>query len=114
MSAFHVPAGEHISAARFQAYIGNNNIAGLGIAGITPASVACQGHAGNGVADLSDFQAGNANPLGHVDSSAVQYSDVLTFDATAFITTLVSGGQRRRRRCCSCCSRGCRGGVETA
>ena len=94
IAPFQVPAGERISSALFQAYIADNNIAGMGIAGITPASVACHGYVGNGIPELSDFEAGNGNFLAREMLGEHPYiGQQLTFDVTDFVKQLVDTNQ---------------------
>jgi len=94
ISGFQVPGGEYVSAALFQAYIADDNIGGLGIAGITPSSLACHGYVGNGVAELSDFEAGDANFLARYLLGDDPYiGQQVTFDVTDFVRQLVAGGE---------------------
>jgi len=92
ISPFHVPAGEQVTSALFQVYIMDANIAGMGIAGITPDSVATYGYPGNGVMDLSDFEHGYF--LSRVELGENPYiGQQLTFDITEFVQQLVSEGR---------------------
>ncbi|MGD8454285.1 MAG: hypothetical protein PVJ57_20935 [Phycisphaerae bacterium] len=93
ISNVSVPAGETIVSATFTVECTNTSITGLGINGQTPERFALDGYLGNGVADLSDFQAGNGNVLDTVDTPDLQVGDVLTFDVTSYVANLVDAGQ---------------------
>jgi hypothetical protein len=68
---------------------------GLGVDGELPTAFAVDGYVGNGIAELSDFQAGDGNVLDLVATPpSPQVGDILRFDVTAFITALVDGGTR--------------------
>jgi len=89
ISPFTVPAGEFISAATLEVMITEIDIYGLGVDGETPGSLAVDGYVANGVAELSDFQAGDGNVLDSVATPDPQIGQVLSFDVTSFVTELV-------------------------
>jgi hypothetical protein len=90
---FSVPPGEIISAATLEMVITDINLSGLGVNGETPESVVVDGYIGNGLAELSDFQAGDGNVLDTVDTPDPQVGQTLSFDVTTFVTELVNAGQ---------------------
>ncbi|KPJ66313.1 hypothetical protein AMJ44_08540 [candidate division WOR-1 bacterium DG_54_3] len=90
ISPFSVPPGEFISAATFEVRITAIEIYGLGVNGETPESLAVDGYVGNGIAELSDFEAGDGNILDWVATPDPQIGQVLSFDVTAFVTDLVN------------------------
>jgi hypothetical protein len=91
---FTIPPGEFISAATLQVKITEIDIFGLGVDGQTPGSVAVDGYVGNGIAELSDFQAGDGNVLDSVATPDPQIGQILTFDVTSFVVDLVNAQQR--------------------
>lgn len=93
ISPFSVPPGEFISAATFEVRITEIDVFGLGVDGETPESLAVDGYVGNGIAELSDFQAGDGNVLDLVATPNPQIGQVLSFDVTAFVTDLVNAEQ---------------------
>ena len=94
ISPFVVPSGEQITQALFQVYIADNYIAGMGVPwGDTPDLIALQGYVGNGVADLSDFEAGNDNILGRMDLIDPYIGQQLTWDITDYVRELVDAGE---------------------
>ena len=90
ISPFSVPPGEFISSATLEVMITVIDIFGCGVDGETPASVAVDGYVADGVAELSDFQAGDGNVLYSVATPDPQIGQVLSFDVTAFVTDLVN------------------------
>lgn len=90
ISPFSVPPGEFISSATLEVMITDINIFGCGVDGETPANVAVDGYVADGVAELSDFQAGDGNVLYSVATPDPQIGQVLSFDVTAFVTDLVN------------------------
>jgi len=96
VSGFTVPAGETISSALFQVQISHNVGGGMGCPwGQLPLYLAVHGYTGNGVADLSDFEAGGQNSyLDRVPTADAQIGDILTFDVTDYVRTLVDAGER--------------------
>ena len=90
ISPFTVPPGEFISAATFEVRITEIDVFGLGVDGQTPDSLAVDGYVGNGVAELSDFQAGDGNVLDSVATPTPQIGQVLSFDVTSFVADLVN------------------------
>jgi hypothetical protein len=93
ISPFTVPAGEYIDLATFTVQITEIDIFGLGVDGETPESLAVDGYVGNGVAELSDFQAGDGNTLDTVATPDPQIGQILTFDVTGYVTDLVDAGE---------------------
>ncbi|MBU0718066.1 MAG: hypothetical protein KJ749_07450 [Planctomycetes bacterium] len=90
ISPFTVPAGESISAATFEVRITDIDIFGLGVDGETPESLACDGYVANGLAELSDFQAGDGNVLDSVATPNPQVGQIISFDVTSYVTALVN------------------------
>ena len=90
ISPFSVPPGEFISSATLEVMITDIDIFGCGVDGETPASVVVDGYVADGVAELSDFQAGDGNVLYSVATPDPQIGQVLSFDVTAFVTDLVN------------------------
>ena len=93
ISLFNVPPGEFISSATLDVTITEIDIFGCGVDGETPASVAVDGYVGDGVAQQSDFQAGDSNFLYSVATPDPQIGQVLSFDVTAFVTDLVNADE---------------------
>jgi hypothetical protein len=93
ISGFTVPAGEYISAAFFEVQITDINVFGLGVDGDIPSGVAVDGYIGNGIAELSDFQAGYGNLLDQVATPAPEVGDVLRFAVTDYVTDLVNADE---------------------
>jgi len=90
VSPFSVPPGEFISAATFEVRITAIDVFGLGVDGETPDSLAVDGYVGNGIAELSDFQAGDGNLLDSVATPDPWVGQVLSFDVTSYVTDLVN------------------------
>ena len=90
ISTFSVPPGEFISAATFEVRITDIDIFGLGVDGETPDGLAVDGYVGNGIAELSDFQAGDCKFLDWVATPDPWLGQVLSFDVTSFVTDLVN------------------------
>jgi hypothetical protein len=91
---FSIPPGEFINSATFEVIITQINISGLGVNGETPESVAVDGYVGNGVAELSDFEAGDGNILDSLDTPDPQIGQVLSFDVTSFVIDLVNAQEQ--------------------
>lgn len=89
VSPFSVPPGEFISAATFEVRITAIDVFGLGVDGETPDSLAVDGYVGNGIEELSDFQAGDGNLLDLVATPDPWVGQVLSFDVTSYVTDLV-------------------------
>jgi hypothetical protein len=94
ISAFSVPTGEYISAATLEVVITAIDIYGLGVNGETPESLAVDGYIGNGIEELSDFEAGDGNLLDSIATPDPQIGQLLTFDVTAFVTDMVNAGEQ--------------------
>ena len=90
ISPFTVPPGEFISAATFEVRITDIDVFGLGVDGETPESLAADGYVANGLAELSDFQAGSGNVLDSVATPTPWVGQVVSFDVTSFVTDLVN------------------------
>ncbi len=90
ISPFSVSPGEFISAATFEVRITDIDVFGLGVDGETPNSVAVDGYVGNGIEELSDFQAGDGNILDSIGTPDPWVGQVLSFDVTSFVTDLVN------------------------
>lgn len=89
ISPFNIPPGEFIYAATFEVRITATDIHGLGVEGETPESLAADGYVANGVAELSDFEAGDGNVLDSVPTPDPQIGDILSFDVTLFVSAAV-------------------------
>jgi hypothetical protein len=89
ISPFSVPPGEFISRATFEVIIHEINISGLGVNGETPESLAVDGYVGNGLEELSDFEAGDGNVLDSIATPDPQIGQVLSFNVTSFVVNLV-------------------------
>ena len=94
ISAFSVPGGEIITGATFEVRISSILVSGLGVpSGDTPDVLAAFGYVGNGVQELSDFEAGDANFLGSIDTPDPFVGQILSYDVTSFVTDLVDAGE---------------------
>jgi len=90
---FSVAPNKFISSAVFQTVTNRYlTVYGLGVGeGIRPSRLGLFGYAGNGAADVSDFEAGLF--LGSVDvSSSFERAIILNFDVTSFINQQLSNG----------------------
>jgi hypothetical protein len=94
ISPFSVPPGEFISRATFEVIIEDIDIFGLGVDGETPESVAVDGYVGNGLEELSDFEAGDGNVLDSIDTPDPQIGQVLSFNVTSFVIDLVTAQEQ--------------------
>ena len=95
LSTITIPAGEVIESATYEVQIYSNYVGGLGCPyGQVPDTMAVDGYVGNGVEELSDFQAGTGNFLARVDSSEVVYLSVLSFDVSEFVAGLIANGDQ--------------------
>jgi hypothetical protein len=90
ISSFSVPPGEYIRAATFEVEITEIDIFGLGVDGETPESLAVDGYVGNGLDELSDFEAGDGNVLESVAIPDPRIGQVLSFRVTSFVSHLVN------------------------
>jgi hypothetical protein len=80
-----------INSAVFQAQIKTFEVFGLGINDyINPGSLGIFGYVGNGIPDISDFEAGVF--LNSVNISSSSVGDILRFDVTSFINQRASNG----------------------
>jgi hypothetical protein len=94
ISGFSVPPGESVASAILQVQVSHNVGGGMGCPwGQRPDYLAAHGYIGDGVAGLSDFEAGDANFLDRVPTSDAAVGDVLSFDVTNFVSSLVGTGQ---------------------
>jgi hypothetical protein len=94
ISPFSIPPGEFISMATFEVIITAIDIYGLGVNGETPESLTVDGYVGNGLEELTDFEAGDGNVLDSVDTPDPQIGQVLSFDVTSFVTDLVNAQEQ--------------------
>lgn len=95
LAGFTIPAGEHIASAIYEVQVYSNYCGGLGApCGQLPVTLAVDGYVGNGIEELSDFQAGTGNFLARADSSDLVYLDLIRFDVTDFVSGLVSAGNQ--------------------
>jgi|GEM_PF-3425761 len=91
---FTVPAGEYISSARLEVRITSVGVYGLGIHGEAPDSLAVDGYIANGIAELSDFQAGDGNQLDLVPIPNPYVGQIVTFQVTPFVRAMVQAHRR--------------------
>ena len=92
ISPFTVPAGEYISSATFDVKITSILCSGLGVpTGDTPDRLSVYGFAGNGLDEVSDFEAGDY--CDGVDTPAPAVGQVLSFDVTSLVDDLVAAGE---------------------
>jgi len=89
ISPFGIPPGEVISAARFEVRITDVDVFGLGVDGETPENLVVDGYIGNGIAELSDFEAGDGRLLDQVATPEPWIGEIVAFDVTAFVSELV-------------------------
>jgi hypothetical protein len=94
ISPFSLPQGWIITKATFEIMITNIEIYGLGVNGETPTSVIVDGYIGNGIEELSDFQAGDGNTLDTVQTPDPQVGQVLSFDVTSFVYELYNASDQ--------------------
>jgi hypothetical protein len=94
ISGFTVPPGEHISVATLEVVITAIEIYGLGVNGETPESLAVDGYVGNGLQELSDFEAGDGNFLDSVATPDPQIGQLVTFDVTSFVVDMVNAQEQ--------------------
>lgn len=92
ISPFRIPPGEFIYSATLEVQITEIEIYGLGVEGQTPESLAVDGYQADGLAELSDFEAGDGNLLDSVPTPNPQIGDLLTFDVTRFVSDAVAAG----------------------
>jgi hypothetical protein len=93
ISPFSLPPGELISSARFEVKITGVGVYGLGVNGEAPGLVAADGYVGNGLDQLSDFEAGDGNQLDTVPLPDPWVGQVLSFDVTSFVADMVAAAQ---------------------
>jgi hypothetical protein len=93
LSGFAVPPGEFISDAMFEVRITAIDVFGMGVDGDIPSGMAVDGYIGNGIDELSDFEAGDGNLLDSLPISDPQVGDVLRFSVTPFIADLVNASE---------------------
>ena len=94
ISPFTVPPGEIISLATLEVVITAIEIYGLGVNGETPESLAVDGYIGNGIEELSDFQAGDGNTLDTIATPDPQIGQLLIFNVTGFVTEVVDAQEQ--------------------
>jgi hypothetical protein len=94
ISNFSIPPGEVISASTLEVVITEIEIYGLGVNGTAPESLAVDGYIGNGVEELSDFEAGNGNVLDSIAIPDPQIGQILSFNITSFVTEIVTAGEQ--------------------
>lgn len=88
LSGFSIPSGDVINSAVYEVKITSLDVFGLGVPlGDNPDSISAWGYVGNGIADLSDFEAGDC--LGKVDTSAPFVGQILTFDVFHMVEQIV-------------------------
>jgi hypothetical protein len=94
ISGLSVPPGEMVIAATFDVVITAVEIWGLGVSGETPESLAVDGYVGNGLEELSDFQAGDGNTLDTVAIPHPRIGQLLSFDVTPHVKALAGAGEQ--------------------
>ncbi len=94
ISGLSVPPGEMVIAATFEVVITATEIWGLGVSGETPDSLAVDGYVGNGLAELSDFQAGDGNLLDRVPTPSPYIGQLLSFEVTPHVKSLVAAEEQ--------------------
>jgi len=94
ISQFSLSPGECISVATFEVMITEIDVFGLGVDGETPESLAVDGYVGNGLEELSDFEAGDGNVLDSIDIPDPQIGQILSFNVTSFVTDLVNSQEQ--------------------
>jgi hypothetical protein len=90
ISNYSIPPGEIISSSTLEVMITEIDVYGLGVNGETPESLAVDGYIGNGVEELSDFEAGDGNTLDSIAIPDPQIGQILSFNITSFITEMVT------------------------
>jgi hypothetical protein len=93
ISGFSVPPGEFISDAMFEVKVTEIDVFGMGVDGDIPSGLAVDGYVGDGVDDLSDFEAGDGNVLDTVATPAPEVGQVLRFRVTSYVTDLVDANE---------------------
>ena len=89
ISGFSIPPEEAIASAKFQVELTSLEVGGLGVNfGENPDNLGVYGYVGNGIAEASDFQAGTL--LNTIDISSAFVGQILNFDVTPFVQSLVS------------------------
>ena len=88
ITEFSIPPNETITDAKFEVRLSSLQVGGLGVSfGENPDTLGLYGYQGNGIAEASDFEAGEL--LTTLDISSAVVGDILTFDVTDFVTKLV-------------------------
>ena len=78
-----------ITQATFEVQVSGTQTGALGQRiDAVPSSISVYGYVGNGMAEQSDFQAGTL--LDTIDTTGVARGDILTFDITDFIDTVIA------------------------
>jgi hypothetical protein len=93
ISGFSIPPGEFISTATFEVQITETDVFGMGVDGDIPSGLAVDGYIGDGVDELSDFEAGDGNTLDSIPTPDPQIGQVLRFDVTPHVINLVNAGE---------------------
>jgi hypothetical protein len=94
ISQLDIPSAELIKMATFEVIITEIDIYGLGVNGETPESLAVDGYVGNGLEELSDFEAGDDNVLDSIDTPNPQIGQVINFNVTSFVVDLVNAQEQ--------------------
>jgi hypothetical protein len=90
LSPFSIPPGEEIVSATFEVRVTSVHVQGLGVNGEVPGDFRVDGYIGDGIAELSDFRAGNGNVLDSVATPDPFVGQILSFDVTSFLADLVA------------------------
>ena len=94
ISPFTIPPETFIIIATFEVIITEIDVYGLGVDGETPDSLAVDGYVGNGLEELSDFEAGDGNILDSIDIPDPHIGQVLSFNVTSFVTDLINAQEQ--------------------
>ena len=94
ISPFTIPPETFIIIATFEVIITEIDVYGLGVDGETPDSLAVDGYVGNGLEELSDFEAGDGNILDSIDIPDPHIGQVLSFNVKSFVTDLVNAQEQ--------------------
>lgn len=94
ISEFSVLPGEVISMATFEVIITEIDVFGLGVDGETPESLVVDGYVGNGLEELSDFEAGDDHVLDSIDIPDPEIGQVLSFNVTSFVIDLINAQEQ--------------------
>jgi hypothetical protein len=89
-----MPDGSRIRAATLEVMITEIDIFGLGVDGETPESLGVDGYVGNGLDELSGFEAGGGDVLESAGIPDPRIGQVLSFHVTSFVSDLVNAQEQ--------------------